>query len=195
MLESFHQTLGRHCSCTLSVNSEFRVLSVSFFVSALSSITSAPWRVAHGLSSLTRAPHALLDGRRCRWRRASPTPAASAVAEPPVAANGSQRQLATPSGAAQRPLALRVASCMPAHTAAPSPWPGKHRARPLPPTGPRRPVLPKPASTPNPARVRCKTEPVDLHVDDQPPNPPDQALRHRNHRRGSPFSATASDRL
>ena len=24
MLESFHQTLGRHCSCTLSVNSEFQ---------------------------------------------------------------------------------------------------------------------------------------------------------------------------
>ena len=107
----------------------------------------------------------------------------------------SQHRLATPFCAAQRSLDLRVASCMPAHTAAPPPWPGKHRARPLPPMGPRRPVLPKPPNTPNPTRVRCKTEPVDLHVDDQPPNLPDQALRRRNHRRRSPFSATALDRL
>ena len=81
----------------------------------MSPITRAPWRVAHGPFSLARAPHALLDGRRCRWRRASPTPAASAVAEPPVAAKRSQHRLATLFCAARCSLALRVASCMPAH--------------------------------------------------------------------------------
>ena len=186
MPKSFRRTLGRHCYCALSENSEFQRNSVTFFVRVLSPINSAPWRVAHGLSSLARAPHASLDGHRCRWRRASPELAASAVAKPPVAANRRQRQLATPFGAAQRSPALRVASCTPAHPAAPSPWPGRHRARPLPPTGPRRPVPSNPPRAPNPSSFSAKTEPVDLHVVAQPPKLPDQPLHRRNHCRTYP---------
>ena len=74
----------------------FRKFSVSgrfsvVFVRVLSPIHSASWRVAHSPFSLARAPHAHLDGRRRRWWRASPTSAAFAVAEPPVAANRNQR--------------------------------------------------------------------------------------------------------
>ena len=47
----------------------------------------------------------------------------------------------TPFRAAHRSLALRVASCTPAHARGTATVAGKHGTRSLPPTGPRRPVL------------------------------------------------------
>ena len=62
-----------------------------------------------------------------------------------VAADKKQNGGSTPFGAAQRPSALRVASCVPAHARGTAIMAGKHGTRSLPPTGPRRPV---PSSSP-----------------------------------------------
>ena len=191
MPKTFHRTPGRHCCCSDSVNSEFSVFQFGRqcrFLQRLGvDLTSARWRLAHCSSFLSRAPHALLDGLKCRWRRASPTPAASAVAEPPVAASESQRQLSAPSSTAQSTRGLRVAVYLPAHAAALSPWPGEHRARSLPLTGPRGAVPSKPRRKQNPTELTVRLKPVDHHVDTQPPKPPVRPLQHRNRCRSFPI--------
>ena len=63
----------------------------------------------------------------------------------------------TPFGAAHRPSALRVASCVPAHARGTATVAGKHGTRSLPPTGPRRPVLSNsPPKHQTPARLAPK---------------------------------------
>ena len=71
----------------------------------------------------------------------------------PVAANKGPSPLATPPGAAQHPLALRVSLPCQRTPVAPSPWPGKHGTCSLPPTGPRRPVLSNSPIAPNPSSI------------------------------------------
>ena len=167
MPKSFRRTLGRHCSYALLESSE---LQCRFRQSVG---TDRPCTLALcAPSPLARAPHALLDGHRRRWRRASSMPVASAVAGPPVAAKRSQHRPVTLFCATLYPLALRVAHACQRTPAAPSMWPDKNRARPLPPTGPRRPVLSNPLRTPNPSLFSLKTEPVELHIDAQLPKPP-----------------------
>ena len=140
MPKSFRRTLGRHCSCALSESSELQC----HFRQSVG--TGRPCTLA-----LCARP--LLPGQStARPLGRTQVSVAASIADAGSFCGGratrggqrSQHRLATPFCAAQRSLALRVASCMPAHTAAPSPWPGKHRACPLPPMGPRCPVLSKP---------------------------------------------------
>ena len=140
MPKSFHRAPGMHCCCSNSESSDFQcfssAVSVVFFIARRQSHQCPLWRDAHCSSSLSRASHGHLDGHHCRWRRVSPMPATSAVAEPPVATNRSQHQLPAQSSTAQATWSLRVAVLLPVHAAAPSPWPEQHRACSLPPTSP-----------------------------------------------------------
>ena len=153
-------------------DSEFREIQCRFL--RQSSVTRRQYacRVAHSPSSLSRAPHAHLAGSWHRQHPGPPSPASSAASGPPVAADRRQPCGTTPFCAALCSLALRVAHACQRTPAAPSPWPGKHRARPLPPTGPRRPVPSNPPRTPNPSSFSVKTEPEELHVDAKLPKPP-----------------------
>ena len=65
----------------------FRV-SVSFLHQYSVTRQQLIWRVAHGPSSLSKAPHAHLAGSWRRWHPGPPAPASSAASEPPVATNG-----------------------------------------------------------------------------------------------------------
>ena len=148
MPRSFCRTPCMHCSVHLQLSSEF---SVSFFLRQTRTRGhSAPWRVARSLFPLASTPHTRLADSWCRWRRASPALEASAVAAPPVAASEGPSPLATPPGAPQRPLALRVSLPCQRTPVAPPPWPGKHGTCSLPPTGPRRPVPSSSPKAPNP---------------------------------------------
>ena len=137
MPKSFRRTGGRHYFCQVS---QFQCLasvdSVVFFRARRQSRQCPRWHLAHCLSSLSRAPHGRLDRCKRRWRRVPPTPASSVMAEPPVAANRGPPCRTAPSGTAHTTRGLRVAVSFPVHAAAPSSWPGKHRARSLPPTCP-----------------------------------------------------------
>ena len=140
MPKTFHRRPGMHCFLAKCRKVRFQcsdsVGGVVFVRTRQQSHQCARWRLAPCSFSLSSAPHDRLDGRKRRWRRVSPTPASSAVAEPPVAASRGQPCLSAPSSTAQTTRGLRVAIPSSAHAATPSPWPGKHRARSLPPTCP-----------------------------------------------------------
>ena len=86
----------------------------------------------------------------------------------------------TPFRAAHRSLALRVASCMPAHTHSTASVAGKHGTRSPPPTGPHPHRSVELALNTQTSAFNTKTDPLNLRDDARPPNHPDRALRHRN---------------
>ena len=91
------------------------VFSVIFRSSASLTRSQCTWHVPRRLFLLSGAPHAHLASSWRRWHAGPPSPASSAASGPPVAADMGRNGGSTPFGAAQRPSALCVASCMPAH--------------------------------------------------------------------------------
>ena len=147
MPESFCRTLGVHCFCSCSVNSEFQCRFPD-----RTSVTCplCIWLDARSPSLLSGASHTCVEPSWRRWRAGPPSPASSAVSGPPVAAD---RRHTTAERCSALPKA-RWLSAWP-HACqrtpvAPSPWPGKHGTCSLPPTGPRHPVPSSSTQTPKP---------------------------------------------
>ena len=91
------------------------VLSVILRSSASLTCRQCAWLDARSPSLLSGASHACVEPSWRRWHAGPPSPASSAASGPLVAADRGRNGGSTLFGAAQRPSALRVASCMPAH--------------------------------------------------------------------------------
>ena len=137
MPESFCRTLGMHCFCSYSVNSES---SVSFLRQNFSHMPTVHLaRCSQPLPlvrSTTRALGAFLAS-------VAPWPACAGVScggRITVTADREQNGGSTPFRAAHLSLALRVASCTPAHPRCTVAVARQHWTRSLPPTDPRCPV-------------------------------------------------------
>ena len=94
------------------------------------------WHLAPCSSFLSSAPQGRLAGRERRWRRVSPAPASSTVAEPHVAISRDQPCHMAPSSTAHTTRSLCVAVLFSMCAAEPSSWPERCRARSLPSTSP-----------------------------------------------------------
>ena len=135
--KTYRRTPGMHCS---GRSSEFQRNSFRCQCRFLQNLTSiSPVAVVAPCSLflllIHRAARSLgrLRASAASWpRRIAPCAAATA---PAAAAREAQRGTA-PSSTAQTTRSLRVAVFFPVRAAAQSPWPERHRARSLPPTGP-----------------------------------------------------------
>ena len=112
MPRSFCRTLGVHCSCSYSEKFSFQC---RFRPSVSITRRQCAWRVARGFFSLASTPARALGIFPASVATLAAHAGVSCGGRTPVAADRGRNGGSTPFGAAQRPSALRVASCMTAH--------------------------------------------------------------------------------
>ena len=112
MPKAFCRTPCLRCCCSFSGIFSFQC---RFRPSVSITRRQCAWRVARGFFSLASTPACVLGVFPASVAPLAARAGVSCGGRTPVAADRGRNGGATPFGAAQRPSALRVASCMPAH--------------------------------------------------------------------------------
>ena len=112
MPRSFCRTLGVHYCCSYSEKFSFQC---RFRPSVSITRRQCAWRVARGFFSLASTPARALGVFPASVAPLAARAGVSCGGRTPLAADRGRNGGSTPFGASQRPSALRVASCMPAH--------------------------------------------------------------------------------